>query len=816
MPKAAREQPETRPEDVGGRADRVWLLALLGLTALFLAPYLLLGRVMVPLELLAVFQPWARHPEVLGRVPSPLNPLLDALQQYYPRREYFTGALREGWLPFWNPYVYGGSPFLAAQQGGVLYPPAWLLALFPPAAQFGWSALFHLYLGAAGTYLFLREVGLRPGAAGGGGIAFAFNGFVIAWLAYPNVTQWTLCWLPLALWLWERGRGRGDPRWAVAAAGALALAVLGGHLQSTAYVLLGWGSWALLRVLVEERKPARCLAAATGWVAGPALLALAASAAHLLPALEWVPQTDRGGRLTWEAAVRTGMPAAQLWTFLLPRLFGDGTLAFAHQSWLPVGDRAGLAFVERTFYPGIAVLAVACAGLGGASTPRLRVLTWYSAALAVLAVAWALGTPLYRPLWALPGFGQFTAIARIVCLAGWALPCLAAVGLHALGDADAETRRRAARRVTAAAAALALAAVVGWYIHGSAVPAGLSAALAASRRAPPEMLISRDLAGALLLLLALAALTLAAARGARRLPPERAVVAAAALLAADLWSFGFGFNPRADAGLLRGRTPEMQALARFEAPYRLLAAAPTGADGDLRGRMPANLPAAFGFPDIGGSDSFVTRRYRDWEAATRQATGGASPWARKPSPNLRSAGVRYYLVAPGDSTPLPEAGGPGLREDPGALPYARLHPNVQRQASREELLHHLAHPGRVPEVALTLGPDAPESQGRTTVIPLTARRVNGNRLEVTGTSPFSGLVVVCEQYDPAWRARVNGRPERPAAADHLLLGVPAPAGEVRVELTYLPAAFRVGLFISLAALVLALGIACATRPKSSP
>src|SRR5689334_21187401 len=105
-------------------------LLLVALVALFLFPYLFQGRSMLPLELIPVFQPWASHVRELWAAPPAVhNALLDALQQNYPRRVYMAQSLRAGWLPLWDPYLYGGSPFLATQQGAVLYPPAWLLAL---------------------------------------------------------------------------------------------------------------------------------------------------------------------------------------------------------------------------------------------------------------------------------------------------------------------------------------------------------------------------------------------------------------------------------------------------------------------------------------------------------------------------------------------------------------------------------------------------------------------------------------------------------------------------------------------------------------
>jgi hypothetical protein len=209
----------------------------------------------------------------------------------------------------------------------------------------------------------------------------------------------------------------------------------------------------------------------------------------------------------------------------------------------------------------------------------------------------------------------------------------------------------------------------------------------------------------------------------------------------------------------------------------------------------------FGLADIHGSDSFVSKRYRAWEAALRGI--GPSPWGRPGSPNLRSAAVRYYLTGSEELFPglQPLAG--TVQEDPRALPYARLHPFAQALSERE-VRQNLDQPDRDPRVALLSGPGAPSFQGPAQVIPFAARRINGNRLVLEGETPLPGLLVVCEQFDPAWRARVDGRPAAIFPADHLFVGVPIPTGARRVELTYEPASYRAGAF----GMLVALGCLC--------
>ncbi len=887
---------ETSPPPQGreGRRFPVIPLLLVLLVALFLFPYVFLGRSLLPLDLIPVFQPWVRHArELWGSLPPAHNPLLDALQQYYPRRVHMQEALQGGWLPLWEPHVYGGSPFVGAQQGAVLYPPTWLLALFPPALQFGWSALLHLSAAAVGGFLFLRLLGLGRAAAATGAVAFTFNGFIIVWLAYPNVTQWTLCWLPLALYCWERGHQDRDVRWLSASGLVLGLNLLGGHAQSSAYVFLTWGAWVLVRALAGPR-PLPTLFRGLGL---PLLLAGGLALGHLLPALDFVPRTDRAGRIPWEAVQGTSMPPAQFWTLLLPRLFGDGTAQFAQQSWLPLDGHAGLAFVERTFYPGVSVLVLAVGGLvllrrgqltaetqrtaegrrgesrrqkaegsgQGGTTPEhlnaerlntrtpehpntrtpehlntrtpehppsptlpyshtslLPLLARFSLVLTVLAVLWAMGTPLYKLLWWLPVFGQFTAMARILCVAAWPLACLAALGVHAVlgareaGEETPATGQPAVKGMAIAAVVLGAIAAVGHFIFGGAAPEGVQQFLAAQGRASVDSLATRDLLLALLWMAA-PVLLLGLFAFSRRSPLKPALVGGlvALVVTADLFAFGGTFNPATDPALAHVVTPEIRALQEAPEAYRFLSVGPDGQRGSFNQWMPSNLPATFGLPDIAGSDSFVTRRYRQWETAMTQAAGGAGPWARPGMGGLEAVGVRYYLTGarelfPGNKPFV----GTAVQEDPGALPYARLHTNVQALPTQDAVLENLSHPDRFVRIALTSGPNAPAYEGPPTVTPFQVRRVNSNRLVLEGTAPQPGLLVVAEQFDPAWRARVDGRPERVVPADHLLMGIPLEAGQHRVELVYAPAPFRVGLFFTLLTLgaVTTLLIAARRRP----
>src|ERR1035437_7000560 len=58
----------------------------------------------------------------------------DIFTQEYLRWEWGWGAFfRYGRVPLWNPYLFGGFPFVSTFGFCPYYPPAWPLALLPTA-----------------------------------------------------------------------------------------------------------------------------------------------------------------------------------------------------------------------------------------------------------------------------------------------------------------------------------------------------------------------------------------------------------------------------------------------------------------------------------------------------------------------------------------------------------------------------------------------------------------------------------------------------------------------------------------------------------
>jgi hypothetical protein len=323
--------------------------------------------------------------------------------------------------PRWN---FGGWPF------GL---PFWPLnAVFGPV--FGWNLFLLLTYLAAGTfaYLWLRELGLPPGAGLAGGLVFALEPYRVAQSA-GHLRGPISVLLPLALWAFERSR-RGSRWWLAAAAAALASIPF-----SDIHLALGAVPFFLLYALLRSRE--RVLLG--GAVAAAAL---AVGAALLVGAFD-VSGIGSGGRSLREVThySATGLD-------FVTRHPRHGLESFVFLGWLtPLLALAGLVLLVRTRRYGLA-LALAV----GAVVPMLL----------------ALGThfPLYSTLWhhfpplryprvperqmpvaclALAGLAAF-AVARLrVTLAVAGIVLVLAADLHVTGIYDAAAADRGNRAYTA-------------------------------------------------------------------------------------------------------------------------------------------------------------------------------------------------------------------------------------------------------------------------------------------------------------------------------------------------------------------------------
>ncbi len=380
----------------------------------------------------------------------------DILHYFYPYRDYAAASLRAGRVPFWNPYIFMGAPFLANPQAATLYPLHWPLSWLPVTRQLYWSGAIHAWILALGGFALMRRWGMGWPAAVGTGLVLAGSGFYGGLLGHINQMNGA-AWLPWLLWALE-GRWASEERakrseeregvtgssrfasqaWRYAAlllpfALFVALTLLAGHTQTTYINLFGVGAWLLATSLHSYARGLGHVAASYVIYVLGVVLGVLLAAAQLLPTLELSRLGLRSGGLSYVDVTSFSLrPLLLHWTLLPSYGLRDLRVVFST-----------LGYTEFVAYVGAVGLALALVAVVSRLQPAAgrRLWTvghWPLAALCGLFFA-GLGLFLAMGRWnpfsflfyyVIPGFDLFRTPARWMMLYTLGMAVLAGVGVE--------------------------------------------------------------------------------------------------------------------------------------------------------------------------------------------------------------------------------------------------------------------------------------------------------------------------------------------------------------------------------------------------
>ncbi|MDH4208878.1 MAG: hypothetical protein OEV76_08385, partial [Anaerolineae bacterium] len=231
----------------------------------------------------------------------------DFVDQFYVFSVFEARQLLTGQLPLWNPYTYGGHPFLADIQSAIFYPLS-LLTIFL-SAPWGFpiyalelEAIVHVFLAGLFTYLLARRLLRADFPALVAAVVFAFGGYLTSYPMQQLAILEVEVWLPLILLLltvaWERWQGHGQIRGVLWAGLALGVSLLAGHPQSSMYVIyISAAYWGFLTY-----QGSRGLKPKAGLFALFLLTGLGVAAVQMVPGLEFMLLSTRAGGTYQEMA----------------------------------------------------------------------------------------------------------------------------------------------------------------------------------------------------------------------------------------------------------------------------------------------------------------------------------------------------------------------------------------------------------------------------------------------------------------------------------------------------------------------------------
>ena len=696
-----------------------------------------------------------------------------------------------GSVPQWNPYLFGGLPFIAAMHGDIFYPTAWLRWVLPVDMAMNLGFAIHLILAGFAMYLFLRALRVGWAAAVVGGLAYELTG-IVASLVKPghDGKLFVSALAPLVfLSLLRAIRGR-DPAGYALFALLVGLCILSPQYQMAYYLLVAAGIWTIYLTFFdiecprETRWPVALGLALAGVGLGAALAAI-----QILPFLAYIPYSPRGeGGPSggWEYAISYSMPPEELVTTVLPQFNG-----ILEKYW-------GRSYFKlHTEYLGAVVGALAALGLRDRSRGRLI------GALGVITVLFlliSLGgyTPFYR-LWyeVMPMMKKVRAPGMAFYLVALPIAVFAAFGTERL--LRREVTLRAALLPAGALGVLALLGVTG-------VLEGIATLFVAEQQAPRLAASAPDLRTGSLRLLAVAALSAGVFWGvlSRRLGRYAAVAALGAAVVLDLWSIDrrfFDFKPH--AAELFADDAITTRLRQEPKPFRVLDA----------GVYPGAILMAYRVQTVLGYHGVEVRYYDD-------LLGGKNEWRNLGNPNLHELlAVRFLLLPDSQTVPgfHPVTGPAQTRHGSEGILYQRdtVPDYVRVVAAAAKLPEEQVVPTVIdprfplhdvvlltdtasvsPEPIRGGAPDTTAVRAR-----LTDWRPGSMRIALEGSDARPTYLLVSETWYKDWHALVDGSPVPVHRGNHALMTVVVPPGAREVALDFESPEYARGKLISLLALV---------------
>lgn len=755
---------------------------------------------------------------ILNRTLLPGNMLFgtDYVAGAHMSREYVREVVtRLHQIPLWYPAVYGGVPYVDAVAGDLFYPSSIVLRFLMPANQMtAWNYFLHLLLAGIGTYFFLRRLKLSGAASLLAGTAYMFTGSVAS-LMYAGhdakiIVSSLLPWLLLAI---DRASRTRKLIWGLAGGVAIGLALLSPHVQMSYYLLLAGFFYGLSRLYViwKETEDRRAMLK----LVGLGLLMLAVGfglyAVQALPLQYYLKFSPRGQDKGYAFATSYSMPPEEVVNTVWPEFSGlvdkNSDQGPTHLYW----GRRDLKL--HTEYIGVIPMLLAVIGIAYSRRKRLKLFLLGLAGFALI-VACGGFTPLYYLVYYLiPGMSKFRSPAMIFNIVAFSAVVLAALGVESLFDGRDKPKLKKGLLI-ALGAGLLFGFIFSVAKEGMISLLSVFAARGWGQQALwnsyPEMVKGYWIAFALLFAGAVIIWMLVSGR----MKPQLWAVLALVLTFMELW--------RVDAKFMKMVSPEdyfaqdqiVASLLKDQSLYRVW---------PLQVHQQGNYLTLFGLQTVGGEHPNPLRRYNELV--------GTDPKRLLPdfhnllqSPQLLNIlSVKYLLMQ--QAIDLPQfvlqdscyGGRVKIYRNTGALPRAWLVGNYEVMAEDRAIIERLKSPDFDPASAVILE-SAP--QGFQPAGPprgsVAIDTYQPNLVELRVASDRPAILVMSDNWYPAWRASLDGQPLDIYRANYTFRAMIVPAGSHRISLTYRSAIFNAGLTISLAtAVITILGLAvCIILEKS--
>lgn len=725
-------------------------------------------------------------------------------------------------LPQWNPYIFGGLPYIDAFHGDALYYTALLRYFLPVHLVMAWVFIIQVFLAGLGMFLFLKSLRINQYGAIIIGIAYMFTGpLVSTTYAGHDGKAIVASFLPWIFLLLNKGLDTERISYFLLGGLVIGACLLSPHVQLTYYLLMAIFFYLCYRLyFIYREEGLRPTGKLFGYFWLMVLSGFLISAIQFLPSYFYLPHSPRAGiGRGYGFATSWSMPPLELLDLLTPHFSG-----ILENYW---GTNY---FKQHTEYLGI--LPLILAGIALAYCWRDREVKFFTG-LGVFGVLMALGgnTPFYHiPYHIVPLLKNFRAPSLIFYVVSFTTCVLAGFGINGLLGLKKESLKQLITGLGITVGITGLLVIIAGLLREEVITGLRSYLYPRSISAYGLNLTQQKLNNLysnypsfqkgmwVAFFLMLLNSWLIGAIAYRKLKLPSGIILLSGLLIFDLWRVNKKF-------LMTVEHPDqfyavdevVRFLKRDRDLYRVFPF--QWARMDLyRGD---NYLMLHDIQSVGGYHGNQLNKYQEFIGAenTLMFQNPSNLYNRR---FLDLLNVKYIIAVP-----LPEDLSGYDREvrevlqvmknwlsqfelsfqgrrnaiyrNDSALPRAFLVPGYEIIKEEKEILQKLREPGFDPRRLVIL-----EEDPGIELIPDTGyigecRIVSyaPNRIVIEAECLNPGFLVLSENYYPAWQARVNGKPAKIYRGNYLFRVIFLPKGSHRIEFIYRSIYFILGSMITM-------------------
>ncbi|MDP3025387.1 MAG: YfhO family protein [candidate division Zixibacteria bacterium] len=705
-------------------------------------------------------------------------------------------------IPLWNPYLFGGLPFVDAMHGDTFYPLAILQFILPIYKALGWKLVLTIFLAGIFTFYCMRTLGFSRGISIIGALAYMFSANLVSWVyAGHDGRMYVTSLLPLNLLFLEKSLRSRKLIHFILFGGTIGLLILANHPQLAYFAMWGLGLYFLMSLIwdyKDNRKVARLIKPVAYFVVA-LVLGLALSLVQILPPYIYV------NKYSPRAEGARGYEFATSWSFHPEELVSQFVPEFAGLNLETENSYWGRnPFKINSDYGGIVPLLFAIVALVLVRNRKV----WFFSGLGLLALIYSLGahTPLFRLFYYfVPQVKSFRAPGLILFLLVFSVLVMALFGLEKIlhGVKDLKDKKKI-NKLLLVVVLIFFGFAFLFSVAGSGLLSLWNGILYSDIPAQKKDImllnlpnITRGFWISFLLVGGVVAGVYLYLQG--KLKRSYFLFWIGALLFLDLWRWDAKFIQNFDYQTYFQKDQAIDYLKQDKEPYRALV---------IPGTFPmSNFLAFYGIDEAFGYHGNELKRYDDFteksylESARTQAEYGQRylDFLFGPKPDLLN--VKYLLfrgVFPDTSKYklVLRAGDKNLYINSNYLPRARMVYKYEVIKDKDKILQRLKEPDFDYRGSIILE-EEPKIEGCrdaslcvSTPARVTEDKINSLTVEAETDKP--GLLVLSENAYPAWKAFVDGKETKIYTADYIFRAIPLEKGKHKIDLIYSSKPYNIG------------------------